>query len=75
VSPRIGHLHITDDLPWQWADNGQSTTIILVNLPRGEHKVLIKVVDPEGRVHTAQTVTFKSPGQYARPRQLRKDQP
>jgi len=33
-----------------------------VNLPRGEHKVLIEVVDPEGRVHTAQTVTFKSPG-------------
>jgi hypothetical protein len=63
VSPRVGHLHITlDDLPWQWADYGQSNTIILVNLPRGEHKVLIEVVDPEGSVHTAQTVTFKSPG-------------
>ena len=36
--------------------------IILVNLPRGEHKVLIEVVDPEGGVLTAQTVTFKSPG-------------
>ena len=63
VSPRVGHLHITvDDLPWQWADYGQSNTIILVNLPRGEHKVLIEVVDPEGGVLTAQTVTFKSPG-------------
>src|SRR5262245_57667404 len=63
VSPRVGHLHVTiDDLPWQWADYGQSNTIILVNLPRGEHKVLIEVVDPEGRVHTAQAVTFKSPG-------------
>ena len=63
VSPRVGHLHITvDDLPWQWADYGQSNTIILVNLPRGEHKVLIEVVDPEGRVLTAQTATFKSPG-------------
>ena len=63
VSPRVGHLHITvDDLPWQWADYGQSNTVILVNLPRGEHKVLIEVVDPEGRVLTAQTVTFKSPG-------------
>jgi hypothetical protein len=63
VSPRVGHLHITvDDLPWQWADYGQSNTIILVNLPRGEHKVLIEVVDPEGRVFTVQTVTFKSPG-------------
>ena len=63
VSPRVGHLHITlDDLPWQWADYGQSNTIILVNLPRGEHKVLIEAVDPEGRVLTSQTVTFKSPG-------------
>jgi hypothetical protein len=63
VSPRVGHLHITvDDLPWAWADYGQSDTIILVNLPRGDHKVLIEVVDPEGGVLTAQTVTFKSPG-------------
>jgi hypothetical protein len=63
VSPRVGHLHVTvDDLPWAWADYGQSDTIILVNLPRGEHKVLIEVVDPEGGVLTAQTVTFKSPG-------------
>ena len=63
VSPRSGHLHITvDDLPWAWADYGQSDTIILVNMPRGEHKVLIEVVDPEGGVLTAQTVTFKSPG-------------
>jgi hypothetical protein len=64
VSPRVGHLHITvDDLPWQRADYGESNTIILVNLPRGEHKVLIEVVDhPEGRVLTAQTATLKSPG-------------
>ena len=63
VSPRVGHLHITvDDLPWAWADYGQSDTIILINLPRGEHKVLVEVVDPEGGVLTAQTVTFKSPG-------------
>jgi hypothetical protein len=63
VSPRAGHLHITvDDLPWQWADFGQSNTIILVGMPRGQHKVLIEVVDPEGKVFTAQTVTFYSPG-------------
>lgn len=63
VSPRVGHLHITvDNLPWAWADYGQSDTIILVNMPRGEHKVLIEVVDPEGGVLTAQTVTFNSPG-------------
>jgi hypothetical protein len=59
LSPRVGHLHITlDDLPWQWADYGQSNTIILVNLPRGEHKVLIEVVDPEGGLLTSQTVKF-----------------
>lgn len=66
VSPRIGHLHITvDDLPWAWADYGRSDTIILVNLPRGEHKVLIEAVDPEGGLLTSQTVKFISPGKPA----------
>ena len=50
-------------------------TIILVNLPRGEHKVLIEAVDPEGRVLAAQTVTFKSPGKCRPSTYLRKDQP
>ena len=68
VSPRVGHLHITvDDLPWPWADYGQSNTVILVGMPRGQHKVLIEVVDAEGKVFTAQTVTFTSPGKEARP--------
>ena len=68
VSPRVGHLHITvDDLPWQWADYGNSNTIILVGMPRGEHKVLIEVVDAEGNVFTGQTVTFHAPGKGARP--------
>lgn len=63
VSPRVGHLHITvDNLPWQWADYGQSNTIILVNLPRGEHKVMVEVVDPEGGHLTSQTISFQSPG-------------
>lgn len=63
VSPRIGHLHITvDDLPWLWADFGQSNTIVLAGMPRGQHKVLIELVDAEGNVFTAQTVTFHSPG-------------
>jgi hypothetical protein len=62
VSPRVGHLHITvDDLPWQWADYGQSNTIILVGMPGGQHKVLIELVDPEGNVFTGQTVTFQAP--------------
>ncbi len=68
VSPRVGHLHITvDDLPWQWADYGQSNTIILIAMPRGQHKVLIELVDPEGNVFTGQTVTFISPGKPGRP--------
>ena len=63
ISPRVGHLHITlDDLPWQWADYGGSNTVILVGLPRGEHKVRIEAVDPEGRPFTARTVTFTVPG-------------
>jgi hypothetical protein len=69
VSPRVGHLHITvDDLPWQWADYGQSNTIILVGVPRGEHKVLIELVDPEGKVFVGQTVTFTSSGTGSPPR-------
>jgi len=63
VSPRVGHLHITiDDLPWFLADYGQSNTIILGGMPRGQHRVLIEVVDPEGKVFTGQTVTFYAPG-------------
>jgi hypothetical protein len=63
VSPRVGHLHITvDDLPWLWADFGQSNTIVLAGMPRGPHKVLIELVDAEGNVFAAHTVTFHAPG-------------
>jgi hypothetical protein len=68
VSPRVGHLHITvDDLPWQWADYGQSNTIILIAMPRGQHQVLIELVDPEGNVFTGETVKFISPGKQGPP--------
>lgn len=68
VSPRVGHLHITiDDLPWFIADYGQSSTVILGGLPRGRHKVLIEVVDPEGKLLTAQTTAFDTPGKVVRP--------
>jgi Family of unknown function (DUF6130) len=67
LSPRVGHLHITvDDLPWQWADYGQSNTIILIGMPAGRHTVLIEAVDAEGNVFTSQTVTFTSPGKTIR---------
>ena len=63
LSPRVGHLHITvDDLPWLWADFGQSNTVVLAGMPRGEHKVLIQLVDAEGNVLAAQAVKFRSPG-------------
>ena len=68
VSLRVGHLHITvDDLPWLWADFGQSNTIVLAGMPRGQHKVLIELVDAEGNIFTGQTVTFYSPGKEVRP--------
>ena len=56
-----------DDLPWLWADFGQSNTIVLAGMPRGQHKVLIELVDAEGNVFPAQTVTFHSPGKEVRP--------
>jgi hypothetical protein len=65
LSPRVGHLHVTvDDLPWFFADYGQSNTIILGGLSRGEHKVRIEAVDPEGRPFTEGTVTFTVPGSH-----------
>ena len=68
LSPRVGHLHITvDDLPWLWADFGQSNTVVLAGMPRGQHKVRIELVDAEGNPFTAQTVTFHSPGKESRP--------
>jgi hypothetical protein len=48
--------------PWQWADYGGSNTVILVGLPRGEHKVRIEAVDAEGRPFIARTVTVTVPG-------------
>ena len=54
ISPRVGHLHISlDDLPWQWVDYGGSNTVILVGLARGEHKLRIEAVDPEGKLFIA----------------------
>jgi hypothetical protein len=68
LSPRVGHLHITvDDLPWLWADFGQSNSIVLAGMPRGQHKVLMELVDAEGSVFTSQTVTFHSPDMEVRP--------
>ena len=61
VSPRVGHVHITvDDAPWHFVDaDGQ--TIIVVGLPPGPHKVLVKLADPTHHVIDRQTVTFDVP--------------
>ena len=62
VSPRVGHLHVrVDDLPWYWGDFSNTNTIVVTDLPPGEHKVRIELASPEHHVHTGQTVTFIVP--------------
>ena len=62
VSPRVGHLHVTvDDLPWHWADTSDTSTVVVVGLPPGQHKVLIELANPEHHIFTGQTVTFTVP--------------
>ena len=59
ASPRIGHLHISvDDLPWWWAEASDNNTIDVANLPPGEHKVKIELVDANHRVFPGQVVTL-----------------
>ncbi|WP_299174336.1 DUF6130 family protein [uncultured Brevundimonas sp.] len=62
VSPRAGHLHVTiDNLPWHWADAGNTGSIVVAGLPAGEHSVLIEIATPEHGVISGQTVTFTVP--------------
>src|SRR5262249_25033186 len=64
LSPRVGHLHVTvDDLPWHWGDfSDNNSTIVVVGMPPGQHKVLIELADPEHHIFTGQTVTFTVTG-------------
>jgi hypothetical protein len=39
-----------------------AAVILFLGLPRGEHKVRIEAVDPEGRPFIARTVAFTVPG-------------
>jgi hypothetical protein len=58
VSPRAGHLHvIVDDLPWWWADASDSNTVDIANLPPGQHKVRIELVDANHNIFPGQVVT------------------
>jgi hypothetical protein len=64
TSPRVGHLHITvDDLPWLWADTGNSNTIDIFGLPPGPHKVTIDLVDANHNLFPGQRkiVSFTMP--------------
>lgn len=62
VSPRAGHLHVTvDDLPWHWADAGDSQTVVVAGLPPGPHKVLIELALPDHKVIASRTVAFTVP--------------
>ena len=64
ASPRVGHLHvIVDDLPWWWADASDNNTIDIANLPPGEHKVKIELVNANHEVIPGQsrTITFTIP--------------
>jgi hypothetical protein len=62
VSPRAGHLHITvDDLPWHWADAGNTDSVVVADLAPGRHGVLIELATPEHEVIASQRVEFTVP--------------
>jgi hypothetical protein len=64
IFPRVGHLHINvDDLPWHWADASDTGTIDIKDLPPGQHKVRIDLVDGNHQLFPGQskTVTFTVP--------------
>ena len=65
IFPRVGHLHVNvDDLPWHWADASDTGTIDIKDLPPGQHKVVIDLVDGNHQLFPGQskTVTFTVPG-------------
>ena len=65
VSPRVGHVHVrVDDAPWVWAD-ASGNPIILMGLPPGPHKVLIKLEDANHRTLDQGTVIFVVPKEAA----------
>ena len=69
VSPRAGHLHVSvDDLPWRWADVGNSDAIVLVGLAPGQHKVLVELATPVHKILARKTVTFTVPKAGHHPR-------
>ncbi len=66
VSPRAGHLHVTvDNLPWHWADAGNTDTVVVAGLSEGSHNILIELATPEHQVITGQAVHFVVPATKA----------
>lgn len=62
VSPRAGHLHVTvDDLPWHWADTGNTDSVVVADLKPGRHSVLIELATPEHKILAGQRVEFVVP--------------
>lgn len=62
VSPRAGHLHVTvDDLPWRWADAGNTGSVVVNGLPPGPHKILIELALPDHGVIASRSVSFTIP--------------
>jgi hypothetical protein len=58
VSPRVGHLHVSvDDLPWVWVEASENNTIDIGNLPPGQHKVKVELVDANHRGYPNAQVT------------------
>lgn len=66
VSPRAGHLHVTvNELPWHWADAGNTDTVVVADLPAGRHSVLIELATPEHQIIVSQRVHFDVPATAA----------
>lgn len=62
VSPRVGHLHVTvDNLPWHWADAGNTESIVVADLSPGPHSLLIELALPDHKVIAGQRVHFVVP--------------
>lgn len=64
IFPRVGHLHINvDDAPWHWADASDTGTIDVKDLPPGQHKITIDLVDGNHQLFPGQSkaVTFIMP--------------
>ena len=66
VSPRLGHIHVTVDGGWRWAD-ASDEPLIINKLPPGPHTVLIELVLPTHRPIGSQLVSVVVPEVAVKP--------